>query len=100
MMYFISIIVTLFIFGLLGYKLSTKYSLKLGYTKDLWIVVFILLSFLFYFIGRNIRLFSFFDFNIMLNRVLVSFILGFTVGLFLFRKKQNPFNSKLCWKEI
>ena len=93
MMYFISIIVTFIIFGLLGYELSTKYSLKLGYTKDLWIVVFILLSFLFYFIGRNIRLFSFFDFNIMLNLVLVSFILGFTVGLFVLRIKANSIKS-------
>ena len=93
MMYFISIIVTFIIFGLLGYKLSTKYSLKLGYTKSLWIVVFILLSFLFYFTGRNIRLFSFFDFRIMLNLVLVSFILGFTVGLFVLRIKANSIKS-------
>ncbi|MHB9012839.1 MAG: hypothetical protein ACYC49_11540, partial [Ignavibacteriaceae bacterium] len=85
MMYYISIIVTLFIFGLLGYELSVKYSLKLSYTKNLMIFVFILLSFLFYGIGKDIRLFSFFNFSIMLNRVLGSLILGFTVGLFVLR---------------
>ncbi|MHB8579634.1 MAG: hypothetical protein ACYDA4_07205 [Ignavibacteriaceae bacterium] len=93
MIYFISIMVTFIIFGLLGFKLSMKYSIKLGYTKNLWIVVFILLSFLFYFIGRSIRLFSYFDFNIMLNQVLVSYILGFTGGLFVLRIKANSIKT-------
>ena len=79
LIYIISAIVTCLVFGYLGYLLSKKYLPRISYTV---LILFIVLSFILFYVGVGTRVFSFFNFSIMLNHVFGSIAAGFTVGLF------------------
>lgn len=86
LMYIFSVIVTCLIFGYVGYLLSKKYHRRINYTV---LVLFIILSFILFYVGVGTRVFSFFGFSIMLNRILGSIAAGFTIGLFPRVKRRS-----------
>ena len=85
-MYLFSVVVTCLVFGYAGYLLSKKYRRKIN---NMVLIPFIVLSFILFYVGVGMRVFSFFSFSIMLNQVLGVFFNGFTIGLFVRMRKAN-----------
>jgi putative effector of murein hydrolase len=85
-MYLFSVVVTCLVFGYAGYLLSKKYRRKIN---NMVLIPFIVLSFILFYVGVGMRVFSFFSFSIMLNQVLGVFFSGFTIGLFVRMRKAK-----------
>ena len=73
----VTILIVCSILGSFGFLLTLKY-VKTSTNK---IILFVLLTITFFYIGKDTRLFSLFGFSIFLNHFGVSLLCGYTIGL-------------------
>ena len=84
----VSSIITVSVFGILGYLFSRKSLKKVSYLK---LFIWLIISILFINIGKETKIISILNFNILLNQIIGSFAIGYTI--FIVKKLFN--NNKL-----